>query len=513
MHKSITGIDIHEDRLIAVQVRGGMNRYAITACTQIPLKERDLGEGLERLSQSIDLATGKCVVSIPPHRISFRNLDLPFTDARKIRQTLPYELETLLPFPVEDLIIDFIKAAPDRTGEILSASVNREMVSTYLNILKDHGMNPDHLDVRGLSIVPWLWKQANIPERFVLLELGEKRSTLFLCINRHVALIRTLTVTKDAAAGKKSPARPARDEPLKTGDEAIQPLGVSIGRQVRQTLHAYQTGHEQPYHPEKVFLSASAADDPETDRLLGHALDLPVERIDISRDQRVSKPAAVLEDWDPGAMNSALAAALRDPRTGAGLDFRKNEFEKKGRYPEAKRAIRKGAIFLVLILALLGGHLITDYYMLKREYNRLDTEVVRLFKKTLPQVTRIVDPVQQLKVEIQQLEKESASTAMTGSDRRVLDLLADLSRRIPKTVDVHVSRMVMDPKSVRIGGETDTFNSVDSLKNALTPSAFFSEVTISSANLDRKNNRVKFEMKLKRNRGQALPKRVGPSAG
>ncbi|MCF8082836.1 MAG: PilN domain-containing protein, partial [Deltaproteobacteria bacterium] len=186
---------------------------------------------------------------------------------------------------------------------------------------------------------------------------------------------------------------------------------------------------------------------------------------------------------------------------------------KKGRYPEAKKAIRKGVIFLVLILALLGGHLITDYYMLKREYNRLDTEMIRLFKKTLPQVTRIVDPVQQLKVEIQQLEEESASTAMTGSDRRVLDLLADLSRRIPKTVDVHVSRMVMDPKSVRIGGETDTFNSVDSLKNALTPSAFFSEVTISSANLDRKNNRVKFEMKLKRNRGQALPKRVGPSAG
>jgi general secretion pathway protein L len=47
-------------------------------------------------------------------------------------------------------------------------------------------------------------------------------------------------------------------------------------------------------------------------------------------------------------------------------------------------------------------------------------------------------------------------------------------------------------------GETDTFNTVDILKRNLEPSDFFSEVTISSANLDRSGKRVQFEIKMVR---------------
>jgi hypothetical protein len=58
--------------------------------------------------------------------------------------------------------------------------------------------------------------------------------------------------------------------------------------------------------------------------------------------------------------------------------------------------------------------------------------------------------------------------------------------------------MVVDPDTVRISGDTDTFNAVDNIKNGLEPSAHFSGVTITSANLDRAGKRVRFEMKLQR---------------
>jgi hypothetical protein len=47
-------------------------------------------------------------------------------------------------------------------------------------------------------------------------------------------------------------------------------------------------------------------------------------------------------------------------------------------------------------------------------------------------------------------------------------------------------------------GETDTFNTVDAIKKGLEPSPYFGAVDISSANLDKKSNRVKFEIKLTR---------------
>ena len=51
---------------------------------------------------------------------------------------------------------------------------------------------------------------------------------------------------------------------------------------------------------------------------------------------------------------------------------------------------------------------------------------------------------------------------------------------------------------VRLTGETDTFNAVDSIKSGLESSPHFSAVNISSAKLDRKGKRVQFEIRMKR---------------
>jgi len=86
----------------------------------------------------------------------------------------------------------------------------------------------------------------------------------------------------------------------------------------------------------------------------------------------------------------------------------------------------------------------------------------------------------------------------TNSGNKVLDLLKDISDRIPKSLDVRVSRMVIDQETVRVSGKTDTFNTVDNIKNGLETSKYFSGVTISSASLDRTGKRVQFEIKLQR---------------
>jgi Tfp pilus assembly protein PilN len=103
-----------------------------------------------------------------------------------------------------------------------------------------------------------------------------------------------------------------------------------------------------------------------------------------------------------------------------------------------------------------------------------------------------------MEVKINELNKSSISSPGIRIDQGVLDLMKDISARVPKTVDVLVTSMVVDPETVRISGETDTFNTVDSLKNGLEPSAYFSAVTIAAANLDRSGKRVKFELKLQR---------------
>ena len=96
------------------------------------------------------------------------------------------------------------------------------------------------------------------------------------------------------------------------------------------------------------------------------------------------------------------------------------------------------------------------------------------------------------------MKRSTASRPATAPDSNILDLLKEISVRIPKSVDVHINRMVIDPETVRITGKTVAFNEVDKIKNDLEPSTIFGEVTISSANLDRTGKKVQFEIKIDR---------------
>jgi Tfp pilus assembly protein PilN len=155
-------------------------------------------------------------------------------------------------------------------------------------------------------------------------------------------------------------------------------------------------------------------------------------------------------------------------------------------------------IFLGVILCLLIVDMGVDYYFLKERYRMLDQRVTEVFSRTFPDVKRIVDPLQQMKVKVNEVKTSAISIPGTNSNDKVLDLLKDISDRIPKSLDVHVTRMVIDQETVRVSGKTDTFNTVDSIKSGLELSKYFSGVTISSATLDRTGKRVQFEIKLQR---------------
>ncbi len=100
-----------------------------------------------------------------------------------------------------------------------------------------------------------------------------------------------------------------------------------------------------------------------------------------------------------------------------------------------------------------------------------------------------------MRVKIREMKK---SRHLGAKVQGVLQILKDISQRVPKSIDMHVTRLVVDPETVRISGDTDTFNAVDTIKNRLEPSDLFSAVTITSANRDRTGNRFQFEIKLQR---------------
>ncbi len=499
MHGNITGIDISTEHISAVRTASGLKGRRILACTRIPVGNGGLDDALRSLAGSMDLRNDTCLVSIPEAHVSFRNVPMPFKDARKIRQALPFEMENMLPCPVEDLLIDFIVTDNPAENGVLAASVQKEFISDYLGSLQSNGIDPEVLEVRGTSLASWVLNQAGTPDNILVLEVGEKWNTLVLCLSGRISLVRSFSIVSvpsvlpDPTEGE---ARNRKGLPI----EDIESFFRSLCIAVHNTVHAFISRAEVPDRPEKVFFTGEAAQAPVSADLLSRFLDMPAEPIDVSQDKKIRMEGSIAGDWSPALMNGALSLALRNTGKEGGFNLRRDEFGPERRYLSIRKAIPKLVVFFFLILSFLGADMMIDYYSLKKEYRTLDREITAIFRQTLPQVTRIVDPVQQLRVSVEQMKRSTASSPAVGPADTILDLLQEISKRIPRSIPVHIHRMVVDPETIRISGRTDAFNEVDRIKNDLSAAKRFGPVNITSANLDRSGNKIQFEVTIERKR-------------
>lgn len=494
MPEKILGLDINHDAITAVQVEGGLKGYQILACTRIRIEGDDgLDDALMALFEQQDLRSDVYMASIPSEDVSFRNLRMPFKDTKKIRQTLPFEVETMVPFPIDDLVIDFTIHDRSERSDILAVSVRKALISGYLEHLQSHSIDPDVLDIRCVPTVSLLLKQEETPDNGLFLDLGERRSTMVLFLNRRVASIRSFSFNAPAF-GSTTRGNHAETPTRKQAESWFE----SFCTMVENTIHSIGCQNDRDIHPETVFFTGVGALYGETADLLTRFLGVPAQEIDLSKDRKINMGEEVVSVWDPVLMDNALALSLRNGKQGQGFNFRKDEFEIKKRGFWLQKEFRRAMIFLGVILCLLIVDMGVDYYFLKERYRMLDQRVTEVFSRTFPDVKRIVDPLQQMRVKVNEVKTSAISVPGTNSTNKVLDLLKDISDRIQKSLDVRVSRMVIDQETVRISGKTDTFNTVDSIKSGLEPSKYFSGVTISSANLDRTGKRVQFEIKLQR---------------
>ncbi len=498
MPGKILGIDISEDAITAVQILGGLKGYQVTACAQVTMDEDGgVEETLKKLSEQMDFESDACVTPIPVERASYRSFHMPFKAPKKIRQTLPFEMEPEVPFPISDLIVDFTMVDRAEESEVLGVSVKKEYIAEYLARLQTFGIDPEVLDIRCVPTVSWLLKQDETPDNGLFFEIGGKRNMMILFHKRHIALVRSF-----AFGGTTTPRSVSNDI-----DEASNHLTVkeiesrleSFCTKVQNTIHAFGWQvKKEDILPEKVFFTGMGALYPGTGQTLERVLDLPAEQVNLRGDKSVQMESDVARAWNSALMDNALALALRHDRHSQGFNFRRGEFEVKKRYSGFKTEIRKVAISLGLILAFLMADLGVDYHLLKTRYEGLDQNIIEVFKKTLPGVTRIVNPMQQMKVELQGTKESNVSLPGIKGDQKILDLLNDISEHIPQSMDIHVTTLVIDPDTVRISGDTDTFSTAESIRNSLEASAYFSDVTLDNPTRNRTGERVKFDIKLQR---------------
>jgi len=511
MSSRLLAIDLKNGLLTAIAFTVDARVMHVTGHAVVQVAARPMEEALTELSRKIDFHDATCHVALAAESFFYRNLSVPFTDSKTINKILPLELEEKTPVKIDRLLIDFIVSQENRPhSQIIAAMIDRELLTARLTALQALGVDPETVTISGIPTALCLLNTPDRPADFLLLDIDLQEATCILVRSGHICLIRPLAFDPGLAAGFQiSPEntvvalRPenidttfqtfctAIFQALQSSDTAHEPTGLavylsgSVGS-LAGTAECIEAGLGD------LCLSCSlAASDPTA--MEGGVSELPKMAPDRPSCQLVPPAEGT---WHPGVMADAVNLGWQAVKNWKSFNLRKEAFATRKSFSGSRnQAI---AITLPLLTAAMLAilYLWYDYAQLLKEKKGLDAQIQAVFIETLPDVTRIVDPVQQLRVKIQEAGQTSTGKDGALPPINILTLLTEVSANIPEPLDVRLNRFVVDDNGLRLKGSTDTFNTVDAIKKGLEQSPIFSNVEISAANLDPKSSKVRFELKL-----------------
>jgi general secretion pathway protein L len=486
--RKILGLDIRSDSVSAVLIKSSLKGIWIEDHLHVDITEemKTQGDGLSValgfLVDRMDVTGTCCVASFPFDAVSFRNLEVPFTDKRKIRQVMPFELEPMLPFSMKDLAVDFQIAnrkteGPEKTALIVAAVASEELKSC-LDALKSFGIDPETITVSGYAAAFALAAARPFaPENWILADVHSDKVLMYCVVENQIRVVRSVPAF------------------LENGPEKALRLAETIRSSVLAVFEQFGTDGL----PQRLILSGCEPGDDGMEKCLEEILGIPVCPLNLIRDRNIRLTNPPDASWRPDRSDNALALCLTETEGAPPFNFRRGPFAKKKFWVEhTSDIIYSGVLAGVVLLMFLTGYIV-DAYSLSRKVARIDHEISGIFTSAFPDAKMSGAPLEQMQAKIKEQKKTAIFSDETQSNIRIIDILNDVSRHIPKELDVKVTKLSVSAGNVTIAGDTDKFNSVDDMKNNLEQAKLFTAVTITSANLDRSGNRVDFKLKLQLN--------------
>jgi type II secretory pathway component PulL len=466
-------LDIHKDSVTALVVDANSKITRVTGCGTAVTLDQSFEDAIAQIKEQTGYpGGGQCLVTFGAEFFSFRNVFLPFSDRKKIEQALPFELVDHSPVDINSLLIDFIvaKSEPEST-EIVAAMISREDLAAHLSLLNAAGINPNSIGISGLSTA---LKIAEGPvENFLLIDIGTCWATLFIVRKRQVTLIRSLAILPEVEGG------------VLNDDVFIQ--------NVKQTVHASHFLNIEKLNF-KVYLTGSDSRIQTASPMLSPLFDgAEIDIFKQSAQPFIKIEPDVRSSYRPELMDRILAHVFKNGKKSGGFNFRKDDFRKKKSLREYRDLLLKVAVPLCIVIISVSAYAGYEFSSLNAEQERLRQQITAVFKETLPEVTRIVNPVQQLQVKNNEIRR---TYSPGGAGYTIIEILTELSARIPAKYSVKVVRMVADMNTIRLKAVTGDFNTVDNVQKELEKSQYFSSVVISSANQSVQGDEVNFELKL-----------------
>ncbi len=475
MPQRILGLDIGANAVKAVVVESTYRSWAVVKAARAavppggegaaPLLERQVQAVRELLDKG--LAFDSAMVALPGTSAS-HVVALPFTDLRRIEQTVGFEVEGQIPFDLAEVAWDWqpLQQREGRT-DLLVAVVKKDVLAALLTALEQAGVDPRAVVPPGPSYASLFSTGAVASDgggdadgegTDALLDVGASRATVCL-------------VTRGTC------------EAARTFPSGPTPNAAALARELRATVRSWLGRGGSGRRLRRLLLAGDGCP-PGLAEALGAEVDGPIQPLALAGPAAEAIPAG-----EAPAFALAMAMALRGhqgPRD-ARLNLRRRELAYRGDFEHLRGKVTRIAMWtaVVLLLAMVSSGV--KVFALARQERLLDAALCdatqRLVGKCYTNDELAVAVLRGRGTVTAAIPKESA-----------VDVFTELSLRSPSSVPLKFDRIEITRDKLHLQGTTNAAEDVDKIVSSLRASRCFGEARSGGAR--KRSSDGKFEFTI-----------------
>lgn len=433
-------------------------------------------------------------LNYPATGLFIREFSLPFIEKKKVKELVPLELDSILPYEPHDLVYDYkiTRDIENNKSHIMSIAAKRDLIEQYIAVFNEY-------EIPLLSVYPPLDSLYRLDSY-----VGAENYALF-----HVSSTTSMIVIIKEGAWSYSRIIPLgydtllkwlKNEWKKDYDESRQLLSSIAGSDMESPDYAYFKKHYRLSRPQSQLLLKTIAQ-------FGEKMSAELIRTISLGDQQKPQASPVVLVTDTGnqlMLENLLSARLENPvdtfpyeksqisilgrefsipvgaaaglSSGESFNFLQGDLKKRAKGKKKSRSwvaagfLAAGVLFFI---ASFGVDFSEKRKVLKESSASL-TEVYKKYFRT--------DPTDDLSLSAQaqqvvNKEREKTEIHIKFLQKpKVSDLLVALNDALLTITDIDIEKIEYRNEKIRISANTDSFHTLDQIKSSITNHQKFRDI-------------------------------------
>jgi len=502
MPQTFLGLEIGQTTIkAAVLTRKGLTGGHILAARILNIEDcGGIEPALKKLAEDKIFCGIPCCLSLAPKEIMFRQVNLPFRDDNRIRKTLAFELEPLIPLPVEDVIIDYLMIPHDG---LFVAALAKNNVRYWIEQVENTLGEVSVIDASPSVLASQITENKKHAGCGMILDIGHLTTNVAFYENNDIIHLRSLAfggnmiteaMTRDQSVTKEDAETLKISNPPPAGANTIAACR-RICSELQNTIEYMKINGVLRNEPARITLTGGGSLFEPLRKEMGHTFSAPVEMLDLVQIRQLGIEENIRKHFQPQLMNTAVASTLRISAGRKSFNFRQGDFTAQHTGLNLKKQSRWAAIIAGIIVVLMAVNQGLDYGLKTKHLNGIKKQIASAFKKNFPEAASMVDPVQQLKARLED-NKKTFGFYEGLPDTTVVELLKEISALVPPSINMILTGWTYENGIISMKGEAKTIDEITAVKNELSRSKYFKDVTMGTTSLTKDGGKVEFNLRI-----------------